>query len=86
MEYVYAAWDWVVRQYYINTELALWVTIGLFGTILFLIMLSSPAFRRFMTVVIVVALIIGALLIKFGPQVSEELGDQGALITAVKLA
>lgn len=79
MEHVYGAWNWVVRHYYTNTELALWATIGIFAFIVIIWMLYSPGFRRFMTVVIVVALLLGALLVKFGGQIAEELAQTSAV-------
>lgn len=65
--------DAVALYYQTNTELALWVTIGIVAAVLALIMLAWPGFRRFIAVVIVISLVLGALLINFGEQVARGL-------------
>jgi len=61
----------VAMYYETNTELALWATIALIATVFLLIMMVSPAFRRFMAVVIVIAIVLGALLVNFGEEVAQ---------------
>ncbi len=65
--------DAVALYYQTNTELALWVTIGIVAAVLALIMLAWPGFRRFIAVVIVISLVLGALLINFGEEVARGL-------------
>jgi len=63
----------IALYYQTNTELALWLTIGAIVLVFLLIMLVSPGFRRFMAVVIVISLVLGALLANFGQQVVRGL-------------
>lgn len=63
----------IALYYETNTELALWATIAIIAAVLLLIMLISPAFRRFMAIVIVISVVIGALLINFGNEVARGL-------------
>jgi len=73
MEFINQLGDTIAMYYETNTELALWVTITLVAALFLVIMLASPAFRRFMAVVIVISLVIGALLVNFGEKVVEGL-------------
>jgi len=65
--------DTVALYYQTNTELALWVTIAIVALVFLLIMLVSPAFRRFMTIVLVISLVMGVLLSNFGEEVIQGL-------------
>lgn len=65
--------DTLALYYQTNTELALWATIAAIATILPLIMLASPAFRRFMAVVVVISGVLITLLINFGEEVARGL-------------
>jgi len=59
--------------YQTNTELALWLTIGIAAAVIALMMLAWPGFRRFIAVVIVISLVLGALLVNFGEEVARGL-------------
>ncbi|MFP3921452.1 MAG: hypothetical protein ACLFPA_11435 [Dichotomicrobium sp.] len=63
----------IALYYETNTELALWATIAIIAAVFLLIMLVSPGFRRFMAIVIVISVVIGALLINFGQEVARGL-------------
>lgn len=65
--------DTIAMYYETNTEVALWVTIAVAAVLLLLIMLIAPAFRRFMAVVIVISVVLGALLVNFGEEVARGL-------------
>ena len=69
MKVLYDLRDAVALYYQTNTELALWLTITAAVLVILLVMLVSPGFRRFMAVVLVISLVIGALLINFGEEV-----------------
>lgn len=73
MEVIERIGDTIAWYYQTNTELALWGTIALIAAVLLLIMLASPAFRRFMAVVIVISIVLGALLVNFGEEVARGL-------------
>lgn len=73
MEFINEVRDAIALYYETNTELALWVTIAIVAAILLVAMLAAPAFRRFMAVVIVISIVIGALLINFGEEVARAL-------------
>ncbi len=64
--------DTIALYFESNTELALWTTIALITGVLLLIMLTWPAFRRFMGVVIVISIVLGALLVNFGEEVARR--------------
>ncbi len=65
--------DTLALYYQTNTELALWATIAVIAAVFLLIMLASPAFRRFMAVVIVISVVLGALLVNFGEEFARGL-------------
>lgn len=65
--------DTIALYYETNTELALWATIAIVTAIFLVIMLISPAFRRFMAIVIVISVVLAALLINFGEEVIRSL-------------
>ncbi len=65
--------DTVAVYYQTNTELALWVTIAVIAALLLLLMLVSPGFRRFMSIVLVISAVLIALLINFGQAVIQSL-------------
>jgi len=65
--------DTLALYYQTNTELALWASIAVIATIFLLIMLASPAFRRFMAVVVVISGVLITLLINFGEEVVRGL-------------
>jgi uncharacterized membrane protein len=73
MEFFEALADTVALYYQTNTELALWLTIAAVAAMFFMIMLISPAFRRFMAVVIVISLVLAALLVNFGLEIARGL-------------
>jgi high-affinity Fe2+/Pb2+ permease len=63
----------IALYYQTNTELALWVTIAIVAAAFLLVMLISPAFRRFMALVIVISVVLVAMLINFGGEVVRGL-------------
>jgi hypothetical protein len=65
--------DTLALYYQTNTELALWATLAIVAGLLLLITLISPAFRRFLAVVIVISIVFVALLINFGEEVVRGL-------------
>lgn len=65
--------DKVALYYQTNTELALWLTIGIVAAVIALMMLAWPGFRRFIAVVIVISLVLGALLVNFAEEVARGL-------------
>jgi len=65
--------DTVAVYYQTNTELALWVTIAVIAALLLLLMLVSPGFRRFMSIVLVISAVLIALVINFGQAVIRSL-------------
>ncbi len=73
MEFYREARDVIALYYQTNTELALWVTIAIVAAVFLLIMLISPAFRRFMALVIVISFVFVVLLINFGQDVARGL-------------
>ncbi len=73
MEFFDELRDTIALYYQTNTELALWVTIACVAAVFLLIMLISPAFRRFMGVVIVISVVLAALLMNFGQEVARGL-------------
>ena len=73
MDFMQQISDTLAMYYQTNTELALWATIAVIAAVLLLIMLTSPAFRRFMAVVIVISIVLGALLVNFGEEVARGL-------------
>jgi len=65
--------DTIALYYQTNTELALWVTIAAAAAVFLLVMLLSPAFRRFMALVLVISTVLIVLLINFGQEVARSL-------------
>lgn len=63
----------IALYYQTNTELALWVTIAIVAAAFLLVMLISPAFRRFMVLVLMISGVLIVLLINFGGEVVRGL-------------
>jgi hypothetical protein len=73
MEFLRGVRDTIALYFQTNTELALWVTIVAIAAVFLLVMLISPAFRRFMTLVLVISAVLIVLLINFGQEVARGL-------------
>jgi hypothetical protein len=73
MEFLSEVRDTIALYYQTNTELALWVTIVAIAAVFLLVMLISPAFRRFMALVLVFSAVLIVLLINFGQEVARGL-------------
>jgi len=73
MDFIDGMRDTIALYYQTNTELALWVTIAAAAAVFLLVMLLSPAFRRFMALVLVISAVLIVLLINFGQEVARGL-------------
>jgi len=73
MDFIDGMRDTIALYYQTNTELALWVTIAAVAALFLLVMLLSPAFRRFMALVLVISAVLIVLLINFGQEVARGL-------------
>jgi high-affinity K+ transport system ATPase subunit B len=73
MDFIDRMRDTIALYYQTNTELALWVTIAAVAGVFLLVMLLSPAFRRFMALVLVISAVLIVLLINFGQEVARGL-------------
>jgi len=73
MDFIDGMRDTIALYYQTNTELALWVTIAAAAAVFLLVMLLSPAFRRFMALVLVISTVLIVLLINFGQEVARGL-------------
>jgi len=73
MDFIDRMRDTIALYYQTNTELALWVTIAAVAAVFLLVMLLSPAFRRFMALVLVISAVLIVLLINFGQEVARGL-------------
>jgi high-affinity K+ transport system ATPase subunit B len=73
MDFLDGMRDTIALYFQTNTELALWVTIVAIAAVFLVVMLISPAFRRFMTLVLVISAVLIVLLINFGQEVARGL-------------